>query len=196
MSPGIVVFILAIVLLVYLVLMYNRLISLKNQFLNAFSQIDVQLQRRYELIPNLVEIAAKYLKHERETLLGVTEARNEASRRCAEAAANPQDASLVGALAKAESNLSSAMGKLNMVMEAYPDLKADTRMADLHEELASTENRVAFSRQAYSDAVMKYNTEREQFPTVFVAAAFSFKEADLFEVSNPEMHQAIKVSFA
>ncbi len=196
MSIGSIVLVLIVVLLAYAVLIYNRLVTLKNQFLNAFSQIDVQLQRRYELIPNLVETASAYLKHESETLTKVTEARNTASDRCREAASNPMDASLVGALAKAEGALSGAMGKLSLVMEAYPELKADQRLSELHEDLASTENRVSFSRQAYSDAVMEYNTAREKFPDVLLASAFSMREADLFEIASEEMAQPIKVSFA
>lgn len=186
----------SVALLVLGVLIYNRLITRKNRFLNAFSQIEVQLQRRYELIPNLVETAGAYMKHEHESLIAVTEARNNAASRCTEAGKNPDNSALVGALASAEGSLSSAMGRLNMVMEAYPDLKADETMRDLSEELSSTENRIAFARQAYSDAVMSYNTAREQFPAVIVAAAFSFKEADLFEVDSPEMSQVVKVSFA
>ncbi|NND89292.1 MAG: LemA family protein [Granulosicoccus sp.] len=178
------------------IVIYNRLITLRNRFLNGFSQIEVQLQRRYELIPNLVETAKAYLKHENETLLAVTEARNTASQRCAAAARNPQDASLVGELASAEGVLSGAMGRLNVVMESYPDLKADAQMQQLQEELTSTENRVAFARQAYSDAVMQYNIAREQFPAVIIASACSFREADLFEVSEPGMKQAVRVSFA
>lgn len=196
MPAGTVALILAVALLALGVLIYNRLITLKNRFLNAFSQIEVQLQRRYELIPNLVETAGAYMKHEREALTAVTEARNNAASRCTEAGRDPENSALVGALASAEGSLSSAMGRLNMVMEAYPDLKADETIRDLTEELSSTENRVAFSRQAYSDAVMLYNTAREQFPAVFVASVFSFKEADLFEVDSPEMSRAVKVSFA
>ncbi len=178
------------------VLLYNRLIALRNRFLNSFSQIEVQLQRRYELVPNLVETAKAYMKHENETLVAVTDARNVASQRCAAASENPQDATLVSALATAENSLSGALGRMNMVMESYPDLKADNQMLQLQEELTSTENRVAFARQAYSDAVMQYNTAREQFPAVIVANALSFKEADLFEVSEPAMKQAVRVSFA
>ncbi|MFK7996744.1 MAG: LemA family protein [Granulosicoccus sp.] len=178
------------------VILYNRLITLRNRFLNAFSQIDVQLQRRYELIPNLVETASAYMQHESETLTAVTQARNAASESCSKAAKDPADSSLVGALASAEKTLNGAMGKFNMVMENYPELKADAQMRDLHEELTSTENRVAFARQAYSDAVMIYNTAREQFPTIIVAGAFAFKSGDLFEVPDEEMKQAVKVSFA
>ena len=177
------------------VLLYNRLVALRNRFLNSFSQIEVQLQRRYELVPNLVEVAKAYMKHENQTLLAVTEARNEASQRCAAAADNPQDASLVGALASADNSLSSALGRFNMVMESYPELKADGQMLQLQEELTSTENRVAFARQAYSDSVMQYNTAREQFPAIIIANSLSFKEADLFEVGEPAMKQAVRVSF-
>lgn len=178
------------------VLYFNRLITLRNRFVNAFSQIDVQLQRRFELIPNLVEIAASYMQHEAQTLQAVTEARNTAAKRCKDAAAHPEDASLVGALATAEGVLNGAMGKFNMVMENYPELKADESMRDLHEELSSTENRVAFSRQAYSDAVMVYNTAREQFPGNIVAGVFSFKPADLFKLEDKSMHEPVKVSFS
>lgn len=177
------------------VVLYNRLISLRNRFLNAFSQIDVQLQRRYELIPNLVQTATAYMAHESDTLTAVTQARNSASESCRKAAADPTDSSLVAALASAETTLNGALGKFNMVMENYPDLKADAQMRDLHEELTSTENRVAFARQAYSDAVMVYNTAREQFPTMLVAGAFAFKNGDLFEIENENMKQAVRVSF-
>ena len=181
---------------ILIAVLYNRLISLRNRFLNAFSQIDVQLQRRYELIPNLVETAKAYMQHENETLTAVTQARNTASDSCSKAAEDPADASLVGVLASAEKTLNGAMGKFNMVMESYPDLKADAQMRDLHEELSSTENRVAFARQAYSDAVMRYNTAREQFPTVLVTRMFAFKAGDLFEVPDDSMQQVVKVSFA
>jgi len=196
MSTGMLTFLIGAVALIAIILIYNRLITLRNRFLNGFSQIEVQLQRRYELIPNLVETASAYMKHESETLMAVTQARNTASDRCSKAAKDPQDASLVSALASAEGALSNAMGRLNVVMENYPDLKADAQMRDLAEELASTENRVAFSRQAYSDAVMSYNTAREQFPAILVATACAFKEADLFEAEDPAMKQAVKVSFA
>jgi len=196
MTPGMILLVAVLALAAYAVIVYNRLITLKNQFMNAFSQIDVQLQRRYELIPNLVEIASAYLKHEQETLVGVTQARNAAAESCRAAANNPQDASLVGALAQAESTLAGSLGKLNMVMESYPELKADERMQDLHDELSSTENRVSFSRQAYSDSVMEYNTAREKFPAVLIAGACSFREADLFEVKSEEMLEPVSVSFA
>jgi len=182
-------------LVAYAVMIYNRLITHKNRFKNAFSQIDVQLQRRYELIPNLVEIASKYVSHEKETLTAVIEARNQASKACEQASANPEQTGLVGALAKAEQTLGNAMGKLNVVMEDYPELKADETLRDLHDELTSTENRVGYARQAYSDAVMRYNTEREQFPAVVVANTCNFKEADLFEAANDAVHEPVKVSF-
>lgn len=176
--------------------MYNRLIALRNRTLNGFSQIDVQLQRRYELIPNLVELAKVYMAHEADTLTAVTLARNDASQKCEAASKNPRDASMVSALASADNALTGAMGRLNVVMENYPDLKADARMRDLGEVLASTESRVAYARQAYSDSVMRYNTSREQFPTVLVANLCAFKEADLFEAEEAIMRQTVKVSFA
>jgi LemA protein len=186
---------LCVLLFTYGIVVYNGLINRRNEFKNAFSQIDVQLQRRYELIPNLVEIARSYMEHESETLIKVTEARNSAAKKCEEAAKNPQDGSLVGALAQAEAKLSSAMGGLNLVMENYPEIKADETMRDLHEQLATTENRVGYSRQAYSDSVMRYNTAREEFPSNIVAGIFNFKEADLFKVEQEEMRKAIEVSF-
>ena len=195
MSTFVIILTIFFVATIVVVVLYNRLISLRNRFLNAFSQIDVQLQRRYELIPNLVETAKAYMQHENETLTAVTQARNAASDRCSKAARDPADASLVGALASAEKTLHGAMGKFNMVMESYPDLKADAQMRDLHEELTSTENRVAFARQAYSDAVMRYNTAREQFPTVLVAQLLAFKNGDLFEVPDDSMKQSVTVSF-
>lgn len=195
MGVGAIVLIVAVLLAAYFVMIYNRLITQKNRFMNAFSQIDVQLQRRYELIPNLVEIANKYVKHEKETLTAVIDARNTASKACKAASANPQESGLVGALAQAEQTLGTAMGKFNMVMEDYPELKADESLRDLHDELTSTENRVTYARQAYSDAVMRYNTDREQFPAVVVANTCNFHEADLFEAANEDVHKPVKVSF-
>lgn len=195
MGFGTIALVAAILLAGYAVMVYNSLVSHRNRFKNAFSQIDVQLQRRYELIPNLVEIASKYVSHEKETLTAVTEARNNASKACKAAAANPGQSGLVGALAQAEQSLGSAMGKFNLVVEDYPELKADETLRDLHDELTSTENRVAYSRQAYSDAVMRYNIEREQFPAVIVANTCNFAEADLFEAANDAVHEPVKVSF-
>lgn len=195
MGLGTIALIVVVLVVAYAVMVYNRLITHKNRFKNAFSQIDVQLQRRYELIPNLVEIASKYVTHEKETLTAVIEARNQASKACEDASANPDKSGLVGALAKAEQTLGNAMGKLNVVMEDYPELKADETLRDLHDELTTTENRVTYARQAYSDAVMRYNTEREQFPAVIVANTCNFNEADLFEAANDAVHEPIKVSF-
>lgn len=196
MSAGLFGLIAAMVLGVVVVWLYNRLITLKNRYLNGFSQIEVQLQRRYELIPNLVDTASAYMKHEQKTLMAVTQARNRAAEQCDKTARNPQDKQNLSALARADSALTSALGQLNFVMENYPDLKADAQMRDLHEELTSTDNRVAYARQAYSDAVMDYNISREQFPAVMVARAFAFKEAQLFEAEDPAMRKAVKVSFA
>jgi LemA protein len=196
MSSGLIFLLVAVFAAVAGVVIYNRLISLRNRTLNGFSQIDVQLQRRYELIPNIVEAAKAYMAHEADTLTAVTNARNDASEKCKAAANNPENASLVGDLASADGALTGAMGRLNVVMENYPDLKADTQMRELGEELASTENRVAYARQAYSDSVMFYNTSREKFPAVLVANMCSFKEANLFELEDPVMKQAVKVSFA
>ncbi|MDB4222275.1 LemA family protein [Granulosicoccus sp.] len=196
MSSGLIVGLVAVFAVLAGVVIYNRLITLRNRTLNGFSQIDVQLQRRYELIPNLVETAKAYMAHESDTLTAVTKARNEASEKCSACAKNPGDASLIGSLASADSALTGAMGRFNMVMENYPDLKADAQMRDLGEELASTENRVAYARQAYSDSVMLYNISREKFPAVLVANLCSFKEADLFQVEDPIMKQTVKVSFA
>lgn len=196
MSSGLIILLVIVCAVLAGVVIYNQLITLRNRTLNGFSQIEVQLQRRYELIPNLVETAKAYMAHEAETLTAVTKARNNASEKCEAAAKNPADASLLGALASAESTLTGAMGRLNVVMENYPDLKADAQMRDLGEELASTENRVAYARQAYSDSVMRYNISREQFPAVIVANLCAFKEADLFQAENPAMKQGVKVSFA
>ena len=185
-----------IVLLLYAVGIYNRFISLRNRFKNAFAQIDVQLKRRYDLIPNLVETAKGYIKHERGTLEAVTAARNQASAAVQKAAANPADASAIQGLMGAEATLTGALGRLFAVVEAYPDLKANQTMAQLMEELTSTENKVSFARQAYNDAVMSYNIAREIFPAVIVANLFGFTTAQLFEITAPQEREAPKVSFA
>jgi LemA protein len=174
---------------------YNRLVTLRNLFKNAFAQIDVQLQRRHDLIPNLVEASKAYLQHESGTLEKVIAARNQAVAARGAAAANPADATAVQGLLGAESALTGAMGRLFAVMEAYPNLKADQTIARLTEELTSTENRVAFARQAYNDAVMQYNTARETFPNVLFAGLFQFQPAVLFDIANPETREAPKVSF-
>ncbi|MBX2882984.1 MAG: LemA family protein [Granulosicoccus sp.] len=194
-TTTVVIVALLLALTVFAVLFYNRLIRLRNQFENAFSQIDVQLQRRYELIPNLVETASAYLKHESETLTAVTEARNIASEKCSKARENPGSGSSISELSAADGVLSGLLGRLNVVMESYPDLKADTAIQDLHEELSSTENRVAFSRQAFNDAVMRYNTACEEFPSVLVARMFAFRQADLFVVEDKEIKKPVRVSF-
>lgn len=181
----------------YIVGIYNRLVTLKNRYQNGFSQIEVQLKRRYDLIPNLVEIAKGYLDHERETLEAVISARNEAAALLKGAASDPGSASAIQGLAGAESVLQGAMGKLNVVMEAYPDLKANQNMMQLSEELTSTENRVAFSRQAFNDAVTAYNTYRQTFPPVFFASNFGHPtDATLLEFEDSaKMQEAPKVSF-
>lgn len=182
-------------LFLLIVTMYNQLVSLRNRFKNSFAQIDVQLQRRYELIPNLVESSKAYMTHERETLAQVMEARNQASAASKKAAAHPEDASALKALSKAESRLTSMLGGFYAVAENYPDLKANETIAQLMEELTSTENRVAFSRQAFNDAVMNYNTYREQFPSNLIAGLFGFKFAELLEIDDPKKREAVKVSF-
>ena len=175
---------------------YNRLVSYRNRFKNAFAQIDVQLKRRYDLIPNLVETAKGYMKHERETLEAVISARAAAVSANKRAAASPGEASAMDGLMQAEGLLSGALGRLMMVSEAYPDLKANESMQQVMEELSSTENRVSFARQAFNDGVTQYNTARESFPNNLIAGAFNFNEARLLEATEaPEERQAPKVSF-
>lgn len=174
---------------------YNKLVALRNRFKNAYAQIDVQLKRRYDLIPNLIETAKGYLKHERETLEAVIAARNSAQSAATAAANNPGDPSAMKGLMGAETALTGAMGRFFALAESYPDLKANTSMNSLMEELSSTENKVAFSRQAYNDSVMTYNTAREVFPNVIFAGMFGFNPAELFEIVNPEEKAAPKVSF-
>jgi len=175
---------------------YNSLVTLRNRFKNAFAQIDVQLKRRYDLIPNLVETAKGYLKHERETLEAVIAARNTAYAASKAAAANPADAGAVKNLLGAESGLAGALSRLMVVSEAYPELKANQNMMQLTEELTSTENKISFARQAYNDAVTLYNTTRERFPTNFLANLFNFAEAQLFQVENAAEREAPKVKFS
>ncbi len=175
---------------------YNSLVALRNQFKNAFAQIDVQLKRRYDLIPNLVETAKGYLKHEHETLEDVTKARNIAYAASQAAAANPADGNAMKGLVSAESGLTGALSRLMVVSEQYPDLKANQNMLQLTEELTSTENKVAFARQAYNDSVMAYNTSRETFPNVALAGMFGFQPAELFHVEDPTERSAPKVSFS
>jgi LemA protein len=198
MTPLIIIISLAVLTLfffLYVISSYNQLVSLRNRFKNAFSQIDVQLKRRYDLIPNLVETAKGYLKHERETLESVIAARNTASTASIKAASNPGSAANIKELAGAENSLSSALGRLFAVAEAYPDLKANQNMATVMEELSSTENKISFARQAYNDSVMTYNTSREVFPTNVIAGMFQFTPAELFVLDSPTERQAPKVSF-
>ncbi len=187
------VLLLAVVLLVSA---YNRLVELRNRYKNAFSQIDVQLKRRYDLVPNLVETAKGYLKHERQTLEAVILARNQASLAAQRAAATPGEATAMRDLAGAEAALGGALGRMFALAEAYPDLKSNTTMNQLSEELASTENKVAFARQGYNDAVMAYNTGREIFPVSIIAGATGFVEARLFEIERTVERDPVKVSFA
>lgn len=181
---------------VVLIVLYNRLVTLRNRFKNAYAQIDVQLKRRYDLIPNLVETAKGYIKHERGTLEAVTAARNQAQQASQKAAANPADASAIKALLGAEGALTGAMGRLFAVVESYPDLKANQSMQQLMEELTSTENKVAFARQSYNDAVMAYNNARETFPGVLIAGSFGFLPAELYEIASPEQKEPVRVSFS
>src|SRR3954467_15327265 len=183
-------------LLIFAVSNYNRLVELRNRYKNAFSQIDVQLKRRYDLIPNLVETAKGYLRHERQTLEAVIAARNQASGAAQRAAAAPGDATAMRDLAGAESALGGALGRMFALAEAYPDLKSNTTMNQLSEELTSTENKVAFARQAYNDAVMAYNTGREVFPASIIANSAGFTEARPFEIERAVERELVKVSFA
>ena len=191
---GIIV-LLGLFLLIFVIGGYNALVTLRNRYKNAYSQIDVQLKRRYDLIPNLVETAKGYLQHERGTLEAVIAARNAAVTANARAARNPGDASAMKELSGAETALSGVMSRLFALAEAYPDLKANTTMMTLMEELTSTENKVSFARQAYNDSVMAYNTRREVFPSNFVAGMFNFGPAELFVIDKPEQKEAPKVTF-
>ena len=174
---------------------YNGLVTARNAFKNAFAQIDVQLTRRYDLIPNLVEVAKGYLKHERETLEAVIQARAAAVSGLAAAKANPGDPAAMAALGGAESGLAGALSRLMVVAEAYPDLTANQNMLQLSEDLSSTENRIAFARQAYNDSVMAYNNKREVFPSNIIAGMFGFIAAALLEITDPGQREAPKVSF-
>ncbi len=185
-----------VIIVFYGVGIYNRLISARNGYKNAFAQIDVQLTRRYDLIPNLVETAKAYMQHERSTLEAVITARNTAVSGLKAAAANPGDAAAVQQLAGAENQLSGALGKLFALAEAYPDLKANQTMMQLSEELTSTENKVAFARQGYNDAVMSYNNSREMFPNSFVAGLGDFPPAQLLQIESQEKRSVPKVSFS
>jgi len=185
------------VLLVVIILinMYNGLVGLRNRVKNAYAQIDVQLKRRYDLIPNLVETAKGYMKHEKETLEAVINARNQAVSAASVASKDPTASGAIADLAGADGALTGALGKLMVVMEAYPDLKASANMLQVQEELTSTENRVAFSRQAYNDSVLTYNNKREMFPSNIVAGLFGFKFAQSWELDDEAARDAPKVSF-
>jgi LemA protein len=191
------VLVLAVVIVITFVAgIYNKLVTLRNRYKNSYAQIDVQLKRRYDLIPNLVETAKGYIKHERETLEAVTKARNIAYAASQAAAANPGDAGAVKNLIAAESGLAGTLSRLMMVSEQYPDLKANKNMMQLTEELTSTENKISFARQAYNDSVMVYNTSREVFPSNLIAGMFNFMAAELFVVDKAEQKDAPKVSFS
>jgi LemA protein len=185
-----------VALVVWAITIYNGLVALRNRFKNAFAQIDVQLKRRYDLIPNLVETVKGYIKHERETLEAVIKARNSAQSAALAAAASPGNPAAMQQLGQAEGALTGMLGKMFALAEAYPDLKANQNMLSLQEELSSTENKVAFSRQAFNDAVMDYNTKRESFPDSIFAGMFNFGPAELLAATeSPEERKAPKVSF-
>ena len=186
---------LIVLFVLFIVGIYNRLVTARNGYKNAFAQIDVQLTRRYDLIPNLVEIAKGYIKHERETLEAVIAARNSAVSGLKAAAANPGSAAAIQTLGGAETALSGALGRLFAVAESYPDLKANQNMMQLSEELTSTENKVAFARQAYNDSVLSYNNAREVFPGSVVAGMFGFQPAELLQIESAEKRAVPKVSF-
>lgn len=186
---------LAVIVVLWAIGIYNKLVALRERFKNAFAQIDVQLKRRYDLIPNLVETAKGYMSHEKETLEGVIQARNQAAKIEVNVAGNPADPNLMKELMAAEGALTGAMGKLFALAEAYPDLKANENMKAIQEELTSTENKVAFARQAYNDAVTTYNIRRQTFPDVVIAGMANFQAATLFEITAEAEREAPKVSF-
>lgn len=191
---GVILFV-GLLFVIWAVGIYNNLVTLRNRFKNAFSQIDVQLKRRFDLIPNLVEMVKGYMAHERGTLEAVIQARNQAVSASAKAAADPGDAGAIRGLMAADAALTGGLGKLFALAEAYPQLKADANMRQLQEELTSTENKVSFARQAYNDAVMVYNTAREIFPAVVIANFCNFGAAQPYEIENAAERQAPQVKF-
>jgi LemA protein len=195
MSMGWIILIIIVGIVFFAITIYNRLIASRNRYKNAFAQIDVQLTRRHDLIPNLVETARGYIKHERETLEAVIRARNAAVSGLQAAAADPTNPEAIRNLSEAEQGLSGALGRLFALSEAYPDLKANENMMQLSEELTTTENKVAFARQAYNDSVMDYNTLRESFPNNFIAGWFAFRAAELLEIEDQAKREVPKVSF-
>jgi LemA protein len=194
---GIVIAVLVVLLVIWVIVAYNGLVRARNAFQNAFAQIDVQLQRRFDLIPNLVETAKAYMAHERGTLEAVTQARTAAMAGLSAAQQSPGDPAAMKQLADTQGALAGALGRLNIAVEAYPDLKASQNMMQLSEELASTENRVAFSRQAYNDSVMSYNNRRQAFPGSVIAGMFHFSPAAQWVIApeHPEAREAPKVQF-
>lgn len=195
MTTLIILIILLVILIAWSVGIYNKLVEFRNRFKNAFAQIDVQLKRRYDLIPNLVETAKGYMKHESETLEAVIKARNQAQQAEHKAAQQPDDPESMKNLAGAEQSLTGSLGRLFALSENYPDLKANQNMMQLSEELSSTENKVAFARQSFNDAVMNYNTYREKFPNMIFANSFGFNPAQQFLIESPEEREAPSVSF-
>ena len=185
-----------ILIILFAIGIYNKLVVGRNRVKNAYAQIDVQLNRRYDLIPNLVETAKGYMKHERETLEAVTEARNTAAAAAKAVASDPTNGAAMKSLAGAEGTLSGLLSNLNVSMEAYPDLKASQNMMQVQEELTSTENKVAFARQAYNDSVMQFNVQRESFPDSIIAGMFNFQEAQMFEVEDDKVREVPKVDFS
>ena len=196
MTSALIFLVVVVVFIAWVASMYNKLVSLRNRFKNAFAQIDVQLKRRYDLIPNLVETAKGYMKHERETLEAVVKARNQAAAASKRAAENPGDPDSMKGLTGAETALTGTLGRMFALMESYPDLKANQNMAQLMEELTTTENKVAFARQGYNDSVMVYNTRCSVFPSVIIANSMGFNQAELFEIEAPAEREAPKVSFS
>lgn len=185
-----------VAVVIFVIAIYNRLITGRNRYKNAFAQIDVQLTRRHDLIPNLVEVAKRYMSHERETLEAVIQARNMATDQLRNASSDPTNPAAMRGLGQAEQGLSGALGRLFALSENYPDLKANQNMMQLTEELTSTENKVAFARQSFNDSVMNYNILRESFPNNLVAGLFNFQAAELLEIDGPRKRENVSVDFS